>query len=645
MYGTHTLRRTKASLIGDSILPSTNYPYSISIVDAIKNNYESFRLDTHELSHKGLYTDGKKIYAIIQDVLGNEEKTADLERHYEEFRSIAVPPISIIGEQRPGLIKIPLRDSFEKSHLFGHPLTISEFINQLNIHIPKKYHPFNADMKWGSNEFKITVKNELSDSDKEEIKIICESLGYQGFNYVFEVNPEIKEYPGSVDFKSNSRDNLQLIASGLIQKQFPSSILDKYEDDEDFWVKNRSGIFGGDILDCQESPLPSNFSGEATKCFVDASVFERRNLRVYLSIYEKVIIALPFKSGEIDFHEMFGINPIELAELICRGRLLFVIPQNLARYPQGLLQEIIEVNPNAVIFSRRLAAATIQGIQKKTGIVGVTFSSDEQYEFLNSCARSNSEGLKILAKSLSEQWQFSEYMIDKEGAASVFRAGLSNLAISLFKAKGRDLSIELASASSSFEFAQGLNAHHFPYDSDQYSEVSACGAISALYNGVAENPQFIRESEVRMLLERVLAINNEMSILELDDALTSNNLRVIPNILKNYSGLSGDELNQKLYKLRKDLLQIESNKQRLAALDFTGSLMPIMVGLIAESSGIPNGSYIGLGAWALNALCHYGSKPKLAESSIFTRLSSINHRVPHDTIIIKRYRDSIRKYS
>lgn len=168
MYGTHTLRRTKASLIGDSILPSTNYPYSISIVDAIKNNYESFRLDTHELSHKGLYTDGKKIYAIIQDVLGNEEKTADLERHYEEFRSIAVPPISIIGEQRPGLIKIPLRDSFEKSHLFGHPLTISEFINQLNIHIPKKYHPFNADMKWGSNEFKITVKNELSDSDKEE---------------------------------------------------------------------------------------------------------------------------------------------------------------------------------------------------------------------------------------------------------------------------------------------------------------------------------------------------------------------------------------------------------------------------------------------------------------------------------------------
>ncbi|SPX16720.1 Uncharacterised protein [Escherichia coli] len=119
-------------------MSSINYPYSVSVVDTIKNNYESFRFETHDLSHKGLYTDGEKIYAVIQEVLGDEEKKAALENRYEEFRTMAIPPVVIVGEKLPDFIKIPLRDSFEKSHLFGQPLVMGEFINQLNIHIPKK---------------------------------------------------------------------------------------------------------------------------------------------------------------------------------------------------------------------------------------------------------------------------------------------------------------------------------------------------------------------------------------------------------------------------------------------------------------------------------------------------------------------------
>ena len=624
-------------------MASISYPYSISVVDTIKNNYESFRLETHYLSHKGLYTNGERIYAVIQEVVGDEEKRVALENRYEEFRTIAIPPVVIVGEKLPDFIKIPLRDSFEKSHLFGQPLAMDEFINHLNIHIPKKYQPFNADMKWGTNEFKIVVKNEVNNDEKEEIQLICESLGYQGFDYVFEVDPDISDYPGMVDFKTNSRNNLQIIASGLIQNQFSRNVLDGYEEDEDFWVKNRKAVFSGDNID-RDIYLPNDFSGKSTKCFVDASVFERRNLRVYLSLYEKVVIALPFKSKEINFYGMFGINPLELKELITRGRLLFVVPQNLSRYSESLLQEIIEENPNSIIFSRRLAATAIQGIQKKTGIVGFTFSSDEQYEFLYYCTRSNNEWLKFLAKSLSEQWQFSEYMIDKEGAASVFRAGFSNLAAKLFEAKGKDLSIELATASSSFEFAQGLNAHHFPFDSEQYSEVAACEAVSSLYSGVIENSRFIRESEIGILLKNVLAINNDMNVLELDDVLTSYSLRAIPNILKEYSNLSNDELNLKLYELRKELMQIEKNKGNLAALDFTGAFGPLVAGAFMEYNGVPGGAYVSLGGWLVKALCHYSGQSSLADNPIFTRLSSINHRVSQNAVIIKRCRDTIGKY-
>jgi hypothetical protein len=64
-----------------------------------------------------------------------------------------------------------------------------------------------------------------------------------------------------------------------------------------------------------------------------------------------------------------------------------------------------------------------------------------------------------------------------------------------------------------------------------------------------------------------------------------------------------------------------------------------------EYNGVPGGAYVSLGGWLLKALCHYSSQSSLADNPIFTRLSSINHRASRDAIIIKKYRDSIEKYS
>lgn len=241
---------------------------------------------------------------------------------------------------------------------------MSEFINQLNIHIPNKYHPFHADMILSNNEFVLKLKSEIPSDERDEIKLICESLGFQGLNYVFKVDSEMKTYPGVVDIKPNAKHNLQLVASSLIQKQFPRIILYKYEEDEDFWIQNRKAIFSGEEIELAGFYLPKRFSIKGTKCFFDASVFDRSNLIVYLSLYEIVIIAFHFKSSR-DFYKMFKINIRELKELIFRGRLLFVAPQNLIRYPERLLLDILSVNPDAIIFSGRLVASTLQGIQKK----------------------------------------------------------------------------------------------------------------------------------------------------------------------------------------------------------------------------------------------------------------------------------------
>ncbi|MHB9953975.1 hypothetical protein [Vibrio campbellii] len=342
------------------------------------------------------------------------------------------------------------------------------------------------------------------------------------------------------------------------------------------------------------------------------------------------------------FYRMFKISRYELQELVARGRLLFAAPQNLVRYSQDLLLDIIAVNPNAIVFSRRLAAATIAGIQKKSGIVGTTFSSDEQYQFLHQCTRIDNPDVQRLALVLSEQWQFGEFLVNKEGATSAHRLGISNLAVKGLQERGRNRLIELTTACSSYEYAQGLGAHHFPFDDGNYSEVVACQIVSGLYNGVTANSQQVRESELSMLLSEIFAIDNDMDVLELDSALSSSLIRSLPKIVTEYANMDDSEYFNRLRALKQELKTIESNKARLSKLNMSG-FAPTLVGAGMEVANIKGGGLVALGGWLLNAIKVYAGESELKNNPIFTRLSSFNYFTSHDAIIVQRVRDSVSK--
>ena len=617
-------------------------PYNLPIIDAIRHDYERFLFDTHKFSHKGLFTDGKELFAVVLEVKNNEVLLETLKEQYHRFHTAGIPPATIVGEVLESYRSIESRSQLEKTHTQGKPMTMDETINQFVLHIPHKYHPFHLDFLFCTNEFKLTFKTAITESEQQEIQLICESLGYQGYEYIFEVDPAIPDFSGEVEYKPTTHNNMQLTASGLIQKQFPRQLLARYEEDEDFWIQNRHSIFSGDETEQRDRFLLSNFETKQTRCFVDASVFPRQNLRVYLTLYEQVIIALPLKIEAEYFYKMFKISRYELQELVARGRLLFAAPQNLVRYSQELLLDIIAVNPNAIVFSRRLAAATIQGIQKKSGIVGTTFSSDEQYHFLHQCTRIDNPDVQRLALVLSEQWQFGEFLVNKEGATSAHRLGISNLAVKALQDRGRNRLIELTTASSSYEYSQGLGAHHFPFDDGNYSEVVACQIVSGLYNGVTANSQQVRESELSMLLSEIFAINNDMDVLELDSALSSSLIRSLPNIIKEYANMDEGEYFNRLRALKQELKTIESNKARLSKLNISG-FAPTLVGAGMEVANIKGGGLVALGGWLLNAIKVYTGESELKDNPIFTRLSSFNHFTSHDAIIVQRVRDSVSK--
>ncbi|WP_299697407.1 hypothetical protein [uncultured Vibrio sp.] len=618
------------------------FPFSIPVMDVIRHDYERFRFDTHQYTHKGLFTDGEKLYAVISDVEGNNTLLDELNEQYRMYHTAGIPTGKIVSKIEDGYRLIESRSRLEKTLAYGQPMTVHEVVNDLNLHIPRKYHPFHFDFKFNTNVFRFMSKKQLAEIDKDEIQLICESIGYQGYDFIFEHKPEISEYPGEVEYEPNQHNNLMLTASGLVQNQFSKPLLTRYEEDEDFWAQNRQSVFSGDEAD-QKSPfLLPKFVEKKSRCFVDASVFPRQNLRVYLTLYEQVIIALPLNKDAEHFYKMFKLGKHEFRELVARGRLLFVAPQNLHRYSQELLADILMVAPDSIIFSRRLAASTIRGIQNKSGIIGTTFSSDEQYHFLHQCSRIETPSIQNLTKVLSEQWQYGEYIVNKEGAVSTHRLGVSSIAAKGFERRGRDIHLELSTAAMAYEYAQGLGAHHFPFDGEQYSEVTACQVISGFYNGVHAESKQIQESELGTLLGEIFAIDNDMNILELDSALSNSLIRSLPSIVNQFADMDEGERFHKLRALKEDVARIEKNKNRMSRLNISG-FPSIAAGAGMESAGVKGGGLVALGGWLLNAINVYADEFELTNSPIYTKLSSLNHFTSHDAVIVQRVRDTVLK--
>lgn len=618
------------------------FPFSIPLMDAIRHDYERFRFDTHQYDHKGLFTDGKSLYAVVSDVEGNDTLLDELNEHYRKYHTAGIPIGKIVGEVSPGLRLIESRSRLEKTLTHGQPMTMDETINLFVLHIPKKYHPFHVDFLFNTNQFNLTFKSQITCDEQEEIQLICEALGYQGYDFVFKFDSAMPEFSGKVEHKPNAHNNLLLTASGLMQKQFSKPVLIRYEEDEDFWAQNRQSVFSGDETDQQAPFLLPKFVEKKSRCFVDASVFPRQNLRVYLTLYEQIIIALPLNKDAQHFYNMFELNRYEFQELVARGRLLFVAPQNLARYSQELLSDILMVAPDSVIFSRRLAASTIQGIQKKSGIIGTTFSSDEQYHFLHQCSRIESPSIQNLAQTLSEQWQYGEYIVNKEGAVSAHRLGLSSIAAKSFEQRGQDIFLELVTAGMGYEYAQGLGAHHFPFDGEQYSEVAACQVISGFYNGVHAHSKQIHESELGTLLNEIFAIDNDMDVLELDSALSNSLIRSLPSIVNQFADMDEGERFHKLRALKNEVTTIEKNKARWSRLNISG-FPSVAAGAGMELAGVKGGGVVALGGWLLNALNVYADELELTNNSVFTRLASLNHVTSHDAIIVQRVKCAVSK--
>ncbi|WP_159565216.1 hypothetical protein [Budvicia diplopodorum] len=615
---------------------------SPSIIETIKSNYETFIIQNYKFDHIGLFHDEENIYAVIQNHERYNFTLKEIQDLYDyKYKTMGAPGPMFINEIKQNFNKINLRNIYEKVNLFGQPFNAREFDNNLSIAMPSQFHPFHADLSWADNTFTFILKKEISKTEFDEIVLICESLGYYGYKYEINTDSSLPEYNYIDKENYNNQGNLTLTASSYLKTNYPNEIIEKYEEDQEFWLENKLNILT-DTNFTIEQCLTDSFIRNKNSCFIDATVFIRNNIREYLSLYDTIIIAIPLSEShhENNFYDMFKINRIELLELVKRGRVKFVAYQNINRYDLNFLADVLSIDSECVLFSRRLTASSLLGIRNKTGLFGFAFDSETQYNILKSCYSSNIESLYILAESISDNMAFLEYALNQRGALAVSQFGAANFAAQIYKARGIDCYLELTTSAMGLEFAQGLGAHHFPFENTGYSEVNACKILNGIYNGVQSLSNDLRETEIQTLLSNIFTINNDMNVLELDDILSTHGRRRIPEILKEYSNLSPEELSFKIYSLNKEIRRIEKKEENISLLDLSG-LVPAVAGVLMEYEGISGAGYIGLLPWVIKLIMITSGNSKLLNNETFNKLESLTLNSPSNTILVHRIRKDI----
>ncbi|MCR9498434.1 hypothetical protein [Vibrio vulnificus] len=608
-----------------------------SEIDSIVYDYERFVMHTSHLPHLGLYHKDNFLFCVIDGIDPIEAKT-HAKNYDERYRTICNPSPLIVPKIEDDFKKIHFRDAWKKINDHGHPYTHPEIENELYLKLPKKFHPFIFDYKMDTGNFRLELEFTPTLDEISELELLLSDLGLDNYKLIVVKNTEIRE---QLEIKRREQGKLSTIlkhdphalilkASGLLGNNIPRLVLEKYEEDQDFWVDHKMEIFREIDFNKKDITQLKNFDIKGS-CFVDATFHDRNNLRTYIALYKTVIIALPQNTREKrqTFFEMFNITEFEMKILIKNGRIKFSILDNLNLYSLELIDSILEVDPSAIIFPRSIAASCLISMRERTGLLGYSYTTDEQFRFLNALHNSNNRHER-LANALSDSWYGMESLVNQNGLALIGHIGVGGLLSRMHF----DSDDSLAFYSASYEIAQGLGAHYFPFESSNEPRyIKASEIVSSVYHGVDKNSAVVRESRLNSLLNSVYTVDNDMNILDLDRIFSHKEIPYASDILQNWSSLTQDEIDHKLLKLREDISKLESNQRRISSLDFSG----FIGGIAAYATDKPA---VSLLVWGLLVTSNY-LKLTQAETEAFTRLAALNNRVDRDVVLIKNSRDKL----
>jgi len=457
---------------------------------------------------------------------------------------------------------------------------------------------------------------------------------------------EIKVCPtlGGTQFARQPQGDIDLIPSAALRSNGSNELRWAVEEDEDFWTSQKENIFDGGSQDAAVF-LPRAFRKPGSRCLVNASAFQPQNIRLYLPLYQTVIIVMPLDGWFDDALHGLHVTEDELVRLARLGRVRFVAPQSVDRYRLRFLSRLLVESPGSLLLSRRLGAAAIVDARHRIPLLYPALGVLERHYLLleladiaaNHPSRMVQMFLGSLLPNLCQTWCIAESVVHRYGAMSASWLGIGHFVAAFLKAQtGRDHLIELSSASTSVEWSSAVGATVVPVVSGTYSEQVGTELCASLYSGLRRGHAEPFQPEMETVLNGILTIDNDAPVLEVVEAISGADVERLQEIVRGIStrNLDPDFLKSAIDRFNGKVSRFERSEDRLKRLKIV-ALAGIVASYLAPLP-LPARQFMSAGFWLLDVLL-LGLKPSgKKRSRLLDFVRGLNAWTSSDVVLVSR---------
>lgn len=607
-----------------------------------RSGYESLILQQPHINFNGLWEIAGRHF-IVCPSLDSSPMTSTGKPLVDWFNSecrVIGSPVSLVKKIPEGAARIPERTAIELSLLHGEPLTISEVYREVSNSLPRQFPLLRMTSPKG--KLIIEIGRELSNEEIVELEIALSNYKID-IEYELKIQSDYTPQEGSQKRNFNPYiclDNLALLPSRALRSTLPGKIREAYREDEDFWIDHRVSLLSSNELG-RADILPRAFLGGTSSCLIDATVFDTNNLRTYLPIYHRIIIAMPLKEHLSKALHGMGVSKHEILELVSRGRIQVILPQPVQRYDVKFIADVLNANASSILLSRKLSIASIVETRSRIPFLYPALGTYDKRAILEAFVSVNDPKMGRIARAignnLGSAWVGMERNISTRGAMGNMTHGVGPLLGQIVtQITGRDLTLELTTSAMPVEWAAALHSTYFPFEGKDYSTYPHASLCASMYSGVRNSPTVNPVKDFQPFVNDILTLDNDAPILEVDSAFSPRDIKQLADLLNH---TSDEEDRQALVdKTNEKIRQYEKNSARLNRLD--------IFSLGGAAAGALTGNiYLPLGIWIAQYILSKSDPSVDFGGRSLDWVRGVNAYTSANVVLLSRVRNKINRNS
>jgi hypothetical protein len=307
---------------------------------------------------------------------------------------------------------------------------------------------------------------------------------------------------------------------------------------------------------------------------------------------------------------------------------------------------LAEAAPQSLLFSRRLAAATIAESRRRIPFIYLPFGSEDRHallSLLNQVASDERLGnlAATLVQVLGEIWCSAEARVNIQGAMATPALGVGRVLSAIYKyVTGRDLLLEFFSAAGPVEWAAALGATVFPVEVDGYSEQASTELCASAYSGIRNQPIPTSLGDVETVVGGLMALDNDAPILDVVRAFGNTDVDRLGEVVRRIASnsLEPESLRAAIMSFNNNVRQYEERVDRTTRWDLLA-----LGGAVAYAafSSVPAIRFIPMGAWLLQYLLSGADPSRDPGGRAIDWIRGMNAWTTGDVVLVSRLRNKL----